>query len=81
MIQFGDLQADLPAFQNTGALVVDNVIPLKKGYRIGWEKNFKMQFFHSFTLYFNKATVFHYFSVLIFNLVSIFNLSLYNIVI
>ena len=33
MIEFGDLQADLPAFQNTGALVVDNVIPLKKGYR------------------------------------------------
>ena len=33
MIEFGDLQADLPTFQNNGALKVDNVIPLKKGYR------------------------------------------------
>ena len=33
MIEFGDLQADLPSYQNTGALKVDNVIPLRKGYR------------------------------------------------
>ena len=33
MIEFGDLQADLPTFQNNGALKVDNVIPLKKGYK------------------------------------------------
>ena len=33
MIEFGDLQADLPAYQNTGALKVDNVLPLRKGYR------------------------------------------------
>lgn len=33
MIKFGDLQADLPTFQNTGAIKVDNVIPLKDGYK------------------------------------------------
>ena len=33
MIEFGDLQADLPSYQNSGALVVDNVIPLAKGYK------------------------------------------------
>ena len=33
MIEFGDLQADLPAYQNSGALKVDNVVPLAKGYR------------------------------------------------
>lgn len=33
MIEFGDLQADLPTFQNSGALKVDNVVPLAKGYR------------------------------------------------
>lgn len=33
MIEFGDLQADLPAFNNTGALKVDNVIPLARGYK------------------------------------------------
>jgi len=33
MIEFGDLQADLPTYQNTGALVVDNVVPLKRGYK------------------------------------------------
>jgi hypothetical protein len=29
MIKFGDLQSDLPTYQNTGALKADNVIPLK----------------------------------------------------
>jgi|TARA_R110000824_G_scaffold88567_3_gene217679 hypothetical protein len=33
MIEFGDLQADLPTYQNSGAIKVDNVIPLTKGYR------------------------------------------------
>ena len=33
MIEFGDLQADLPSYQNSGALVVDNVLPLAKGYK------------------------------------------------
>ena len=33
MIEFGDLQADLPSYQNSGALKVDNVIPLRKGYQ------------------------------------------------
>jgi len=33
MIKFGDLQSDLPTYQNTGALKVDNVIPLKEGYK------------------------------------------------
>ena len=31
MIKFGQLQSDLPAYQNSGALKVDNVIPLKEG--------------------------------------------------
>jgi len=33
MIEFGDLQADLPTYKNSGALKVDNVIPLQKGYQ------------------------------------------------
>ena len=33
MIPFGELQADLPTFQNTGALKADNVLPLKVGYK------------------------------------------------
>jgi len=33
MIEFGQLQSDLPAYQNTGALKVDNVLPLKTGYK------------------------------------------------
>jgi len=33
MIEFGDLQADLPSYKNSGALVVDNVLPLAKGYK------------------------------------------------
>ena len=33
MIDFGDLQADLPTYENSGALVVDNVLPLAKGYK------------------------------------------------
>ncbi len=33
MIEFGDLQADLPTLKNSGALKVDNVVPLAKGYR------------------------------------------------
>jgi len=33
MIKFGDLQSDLPTYQNTGALKADNVIPLKEGYK------------------------------------------------
>ena len=33
MIEFGQLQADLPTYQNTGAIKVDNVIPLTKGYK------------------------------------------------
>ena len=33
MIEFGDLQADLPTFKNSGALKVDNVVPLAKGYK------------------------------------------------
>ena len=28
MIEFGELQADLPTFQNSGAIKVDNVLPL-----------------------------------------------------
>jgi hypothetical protein len=32
MIEFGDLQADLPTLKNSGALKVDNVVPLAKGY-------------------------------------------------
>ena len=32
-IEFGQLQADLPTYQNTGAIQVDNVIPLAKGYK------------------------------------------------
>jgi len=33
MIEFGELQADLPTFQNSGAIKVDNVLPLAKGYK------------------------------------------------
>jgi hypothetical protein len=33
MIPFGELQADLPTFQNTGAIQADNVLPLKVGYK------------------------------------------------
>ena len=33
MIEFGDLRADLPSYENSGALVVDNVLPLAKGYK------------------------------------------------
>jgi len=33
MIKYGQLQSDLPAYQNSGALKVDNVIPLKEGYK------------------------------------------------
>lgn len=33
MIELGDLQADLPALKNSGAIQVDNVIPLAKGYK------------------------------------------------
>lgn len=33
MIEFGDLQADLPTCKNSGALKVDNAVPLAKGYR------------------------------------------------
>ena len=33
MIEFGQLQADLPTYQNTGAIKVDNVIHLTKGYK------------------------------------------------
>lgn len=33
MIKFGELQADLPAYQNSGALKADNVIPLTEGYK------------------------------------------------
>jgi len=33
MIEFGQLQADLPTYQNNGAIKVDNVIPLAKGYK------------------------------------------------
>ena len=32
-IQFGQLQADLPAYQNTGSIKVNNVIPLAQGYK------------------------------------------------
>tara|TARA_R110001592_G_scaffold32644_1_gene114205 strand:- start:1217 stop:2974 length:1758 start_codon:yes stop_codon:yes gene_type:complete len=32
-IQFGQLQADLPSYENTGAIQVDNVIPLQVGYK------------------------------------------------
>jgi len=32
-IQFGQLQADLPSYENTGSLQVDNVIPLAVGYK------------------------------------------------
>ena len=33
MIEFGELRADLPTYQNSGALKIDNVIPLQKGYQ------------------------------------------------
>ena len=33
MIKFGELQADLPAYQNSGAFKADNVIPLTEGYK------------------------------------------------
>ena len=33
MIEFGQLMADLPSFQNQGALQVNNVIPLGRGYK------------------------------------------------
>lgn len=33
MIEFGNLQADLPRYQNPGSLKIDNVIPLAKGYK------------------------------------------------
>ena len=33
MIKFGQLQSDLPTYQNSGALKDDNVIPLKEGYK------------------------------------------------
>ena len=33
MIKFGDLQADLPTYKNTGALKAENVIPLADGYK------------------------------------------------
>ncbi len=32
-VEFGQLQADLPSYQNTGAIKVDGVIPLAKGYK------------------------------------------------
>jgi len=32
-IQFGQLQADLPSYENTGSIQVDNVIPLAIGYK------------------------------------------------
>ena len=32
-IQFGQLQADLPSYENTGSIQVDNVIPLQVGYK------------------------------------------------
>ena len=32
-IQFGQLQADLPAYQNTGSIKINNVIPLAVGYK------------------------------------------------
>ena len=32
-IEFGQLQADLPTYQNSGAIKVDGVIPLAKGYK------------------------------------------------
>ena len=32
-IQFGQLQADLPTYENTGSIQVDNVIPLQVGYK------------------------------------------------
>ena len=32
-IQFGQLQADLPSYENTGSIQVDNVIPLAVGYK------------------------------------------------
>ena len=33
MIPFGELQTDLPTYQNTGAIQADNVLPLKVGYK------------------------------------------------
>ena len=33
MIKFGDLQADLPSYLNTGSVKIDNVLPLKDGFR------------------------------------------------
>ena len=33
-IQFGQLQADLPSYENTGSIQVDNVIPLAVGYKL-----------------------------------------------
>jgi len=33
MIEFGNLQTDLPRYQNPGSLKIDNVIPLAKGYK------------------------------------------------
>jgi len=33
MIDFGDLQADLPSYKNQGSVAIDNVIPLAKGYK------------------------------------------------
>ena len=32
-IKFGQLQADLPSYENTGSIQVDNVIPLAVGYK------------------------------------------------
>ena len=32
-IQFGQLQADLPAYQNSGSIKINNVIPLAVGYK------------------------------------------------
>ena len=32
-IEFGQLQADLPAYQNTGSIKINNVIPLPQGYK------------------------------------------------
>ena len=32
-IEFGQLQADFPAYQNTGSIKINNVIPLPQGYK------------------------------------------------
>ena len=32
-IEFGQLQTDLPTYQNSGAIKVDGVIPVAKGYK------------------------------------------------